>query len=74
MRTNKQKPKNPPPTPTSWIAPRTAIYSTCDYCGRWFRMPRWRVHLRAIGWGKRDGHYLAYCGCDLDGTGKQGRA
>jgi hypothetical protein len=44
---------------------KTAIYSTCDYCGRWFRMRRWRVHLGAVVLNKQGMDYVAYCGCEL---------
>ena len=48
---------------------KAVIYSTCDYCGRWFRMRRWRVHLGATVFNKQLGmDYLAFCGCDLSAT------
>lgn len=47
-------------------AQKAAIYGSCDYCRRRFRLRRWRVRLGALVLNKMGKDYPAYCGCDLD--------
>lgn len=43
---------------------KACIYGTCDTCGRWFRMRRWRVHIGAVVLNPGLGmDYVAWCGC-----------
>jgi len=52
---------------------KAVIYSTCDYCGKWFRMRRWRVHLGAVVLNKQGRNYLAFCGCSIEVKRKLGK-